>query len=218
MGKSYRTGSEVIEVLREVNLSVEQGTRVVITGESGSGKTTLLSLMGGLDVPTKGRIMVNGLEISALSEEDLTEYRSRTIGFIFQFHFLLKDFTALENVMMPSFLIGVETRCARKKAEQLLGGVGLGDRMNHYPSELSGGERQRVAVARALMNDPYLILADEPTGNLDERNSAVVEGLLFELVDKLRKTLIVVTHDKGVAEKGDQHLELVHGELVERSE
>jgi lipoprotein-releasing system ATP-binding protein len=212
--KNYQTGSETIQVLRDVNLSVDAGDTVVITGESGCGKTSLLSLIGGLDTPTEGQIFIEGREISGLSEEDLSDYRSKKIGFIFQFHFLLKDFTALENVMMPSYIVGEDHQEARKKAEELIGSVGLADRAHHYPVELSGGERQRIAVARALVNDPPIILADEPTGNLDEKNSKVVEDLLFELVQKYRKTLVMVTHDRALARLGDRHFELSHGVLV----
>ena len=212
--KSYQTGTETIRVLRDVNLSVDAGTTVVITGESGCGKTSLLGLIGGLDSPTGGQIFIESREISALSEEELSEYRSRTIGFIFQFHFLLKDFTALENVMMPSFIIGENRGVARHRAEELIESVGLAARAQHYPVELSGGERQRIAVARALVNNPAIILADEPTGNLDEKNSRIVEDLLFELVHKYGKTLVVVTHDRGLARVGDRHFELSHGVLA----
>jgi lipoprotein-releasing system ATP-binding protein len=149
-----------------------------------------------------------------LDEDELTGYRNRTIGFIFQFHFLLKDFDALENVLMPAYLRANKLGQARNRAINLLKEVGLEKRAHHFPSELSGGERQRVAVARALMNDPGLILADEPTGNLDERNSSIVEELLFELVEKYRKTLLLMTHDKYIAGKAHEQYELLHGELV----
>lgn len=212
--KIYRTGSETLEVLRDVNLSVDAGRTVVITGESGCGKTSLLSLIGGLDTPTDGQIFLREADITSLSEDELSVYRRDTIGFIFQFHFLLRDFTALENIMMPSYIAGENPAVATRKAENLMESVGLKARSHHYPVELSGGERQRVAVARALVNDPAIILADEPTGNLDEKNSKVVENLLFELVGKHKKTLILVTHDRGLARLSDQHFELVHGVLV----
>jgi lipoprotein-releasing system ATP-binding protein len=214
--KVYSMGSETVGVLKGVELVVEEGTTVVISGESGSGKTTLLSLVGGLDAPTSGRILVRDRDITALDEDGLVDYRSQTVGFIFQFHFLLNEFTAFENVMMPARIIGDFKREAREKARELLNRVGLEKRSHHYPLELSGGERQRVAVARALMNDPAIILADEPTGNLDERNSAVVEGLLFELVAEYRKTLILVTHDRSMAQKAQSRFELIHGSLLER--
>ena len=212
--KNYRSGSETLEVLRDVNLSVEEGRTVVITGESGCGKTSLLSLIGGLDTPTAGQIFLREKDITSLSEDELSDYRRDTIGFIFQFHFLLRDFTALENIMMPSYIAGESSDVAKTKAEELIDSVGLAARSHHYPVELSGGERQRVAVARALVNDPAIILADEPTGNLDERNSKVVENLLFELVERYKKTLVVVTHDRALARLSDRHFELVHGVLV----
>ena len=214
--KSYRSGSETIKVLRGIDLTVAAGTTVVISGESGCGKTTLLNLTGALDAPSGGRISVNGVEISSRSEDDLHEYRNRTVGFIFQFHFLLNDFSAYENVIIPSLIGKKNRRDSRIKAEKLLKDVGLDKRSDHFPSELSGGERQRVAVARALMNDPLLILSDEPTGNLDEKNSALVEDLLFELVEKYGTTLLLVTHDQALAKKGNRHYELAHGKLVER--
>ncbi len=213
--KDYQTGSEILEVLRDVNLEVDEASTVVITGESGCGKTSLLSLIGGLDTPTAGQIFVRGEDITVLREETLSDYRRDTVGFIFQFHFLLRDFTALENIMMPAYLAGTKPKVAAKKAMELIESVGLSARSHHYPVELSGGERQRVAVARALVNDPSIILADEPTGNLDERNSKVVEDLLFELVRRYRKTLILVTHDRGLARLSDKHFELEHGILKE---
>jgi lipoprotein-releasing system ATP-binding protein len=211
--KNYQTGSEILEVLRDVNLDVDAATTVVITGESGCGKTSLLSLIGGLDTPTAGQVFVRDREITSLGEEALSDYRRNTIGFIFQFHFLLRDFTALENVMMPAHIAGEKRKVATERARELIDGVGLSSRSHHYPVELSGGERQRIAVARALVNDPPIILADEPTGNLDEKNSKVVEDLLFGLVEHYRKALVLVTHDRGLARFGDRHLELVHGIL-----
>jgi lipoprotein-releasing system ATP-binding protein len=211
--KHYQTGSEILEVLRDVNLEVDPGSTVVITGESGCGKTSLLSLIGGLDTPTSGQIFVRGEDITALGEELLSDYRRDTVGFIFQFHFLLRDFTALENIMMPAYIAGERPKAAEKKARELIERVGLSARAQHYPVELSGGERQRVAVARALVNDPSIILADEPTGNLDERNSKIIEDLLFELVRQYQKTLVLVTHDRGLARLSDRHFELAHGVL-----
>ncbi|RKX79986.1 MAG: lipoprotein-releasing system ATP-binding protein LolD [Spirochaetes bacterium] len=215
VSKTYITGSEFLPVLRGINLSVKEGSTVVITGESGSGKSTLLNLIGGLDVPTSGSIMAGGYEVERLSEKELTGYRSRVIGLIFQFHYLLKDFNALENVMIPAFMAGMPRKIAERRAEELLAQVNMYNRKDHYPSELSGGERQRVAVARALINDPPIVLADEPTGNLDERNSRNVEELLFSLVKKFGKTLILVTHDSEIAKRGDCHFQLELGLLVE---
>ncbi|MEJ2662488.1 MAG: ABC transporter ATP-binding protein, partial [Spirochaetia bacterium] len=180
--KIYHTSAENLEVLKAVDLTVDEGTTVLITGESGSGKSTLLNMIGGLDEVSGGEISVGGVVITGLNEYELTDYRNRIIGFIFQFHYLLKDFTALENVMLPCVIANLPLKEARSKALEFLGDVGLEKRKDHYPSELSGGERQRVAVARALINSPKLILADEPTGNLDEKNSEIVLNLLFELV------------------------------------
>jgi lipoprotein-releasing system ATP-binding protein len=174
---------------------------VAVTGTSGSGKSTLLNILGGLDRSDSGSVVVGGLEISGLSESALSSYRSRRVGFIFQFHYLLKDFTALENVMLPAYIAGAKKKDALEKARILLGDVRLDDRIHHYPSQLSGGERQRVAVARSLVNDPDMILADEPTGNLDAQNSAMVAELLYAGAGKWGKTLIVVTHDTAVAER-----------------
>ena len=214
LGKIFKNGPEELTVLGNINMEVVTGTTVVITGESGSGKSTLLNIIAGLDYPSYGKIIVQGNRIDNLSETEINDYRSHIVGLIFQFHYLLKDFTALENVMIPAYLRGENKKTALKKGEELLKAIGLTERLNHYPSQLSGGERQRVAVARSLINNPELILADEPTGNLDERNSLLVEEMLFELVKKYKKTLILVTHDKRIAEKGDVHYHLVKGELA----
>jgi len=211
--KVFRAGAEELTVLDDVCLAVAKAGTVVIAGESGSGKSTLLHLIGGLDAPTAGRIRFGDLEIAGLGEAELVEYRNRRLGFIFQLHYLLKDFTALENVLMPAAIAGTAGAGARQRAERLLEQVGLSARRRHYPLELSGGERQRVAVARALMNDPQLILADEPTGSLDERSSAQIRDLLFGLVREYRKTMILVTHSRELGAAGDQHLVLEHGRL-----
>jgi lipoprotein-releasing system ATP-binding protein len=187
---------------------------VAITGESGCGKSTLLGLIGGLDRPTGGTVTVNGVDVGALDETELSRYRNRDVGFIFQFHFLLKDFTALENVIMPAMMGAASLRALRDRGRELLNEVGLSQRMNAWPLELSGGERQRVAVARALINDPPLILADEPTGNLDERNARVVEDMLFSLVRGHGRTMILVTHDATLAARADTRYTLSGGRLV----
>jgi lipoprotein-releasing system ATP-binding protein len=212
--KEFYTGSEKIEVLKDINLVVAEGTTVIISGESGSGKSTLLNLIAGMDTPTSGKIFIRNTEVTALSEEMITQFRRQTVGFIFQFHFLLKGFNALENVMMPAFIAGVPGKKAKKRAEQLLEDVNLWQRRNHYLVQLSGGERQRVAVARSLMNNPDIIIADEPTGNLDEKNSKNVEDILFSLVERYKKTMILVTHDRGLAMRGNRHLAIEHGVLV----
>ncbi len=211
--KDYPSGAECIQVLNGVDLELGEGQTVVITGESGSGKSTLLNLVGGLDTATSGWIYLDGLELTRQSEEALARVRSRQIGFIFQLHFLLKDFTALENVLLPALIEGRPLREARRRAEELLARVGLEKRRGHYPAELSGGERQRVAVARSLINDPRLILADEPTGNLDERNAEAVKELLFGLVGEMGKSLILVTHDPQLAAPAQRRYHLEHGRL-----
>jgi lipoprotein-releasing system ATP-binding protein len=211
--KVYRSGYEDLVVFADVNLKVEEGTTAVISGESGSGKTTLLNLIGALDSTSGGRIIFKGRDITIEEEEELIEFRSRHLGFIFQFHYLLKDLTAFENVLVPSLIARVPRAQARRKAADLLAQVGLTERIDHYPIQLSGGERQRVAVARALMNEPQLILADEPTGNLDERNSRAIQELLFELVKTHGKTMILVTHAAEFARMGDDQYLLEHRRL-----
>ena len=212
--KTYATEIEKLKILNKLNLTVQAGSKTVITGESGCGKSTLLNIIGGLDFATAGKVVCGKYEITALKEKELAEYRSGFLGFIFQFHYLLKDFTALENVFMPAYMAGAKKKDAVSRAEQLLADVGLEKRLNHLPSQLSGGERQRVAVARSLINDPELILADEPTGNLDPANSANVGDMLFSLADRYKKTLILVTHDKNLASCGDCSYELKNGVLV----
>ncbi len=213
--KSYHNGVEHLQILTDLNLVVEPNTRVILTGSSGSGKSTLLNLISGMDSLTSGTIVVDGHFVNLLSENDLALFRSKSIGLIFQFHYLLKDFTAVENVMLPAYMTGVKKTEAQNRARELLNEVGLGGRLDHLPSQLSGGERQRVAVVRSLINDPGIILADEPTGNLDDSNSRKVEELLFELVKNHGKTLLLVTHDRTLAEKGDIQLKLENGKLAE---
>ncbi|RPJ08098.1 MAG: ABC transporter ATP-binding protein [Spirochaetaceae bacterium] len=212
--KLYSMGQDTIEVLSGITLEVAESEMVLVTGESGSGKSTFLNMIGGLDTPTSGSVMVAERDIAKLPESRLTEYRSKSVGFIFQFHYLLKDFTALENVMMPLLISGDSVKETRERARALLADIGLGQRQDHYPSQLSGGERQRVAVARALIHDPSLILADEPTGNLDEKNSKLVLELLFDLVRKYNRTMIMVTHDLSIRKNADRSFLLVHGRLA----
>jgi len=197
--KNYVSGAEILSILRGISFEVMSGSTVAVSGQSGSGKSTFLNVIGGLDRFDSGIVEVAGSDISGLSEKGLSSYRQRRIGFIFQFHYLLKDFTALENVMIPAFMTGIRKKDALEKARVLLRDMKLDDRTDHFPSQLSGGERQRVAVARAMVNDPDIILADEPTGNLDPRNSAMVTELLYSGAEKWGKTLIVVTHDEKVA-------------------
>jgi len=211
--KSYVSGAETLHILRGISLEVERGSTVAVSGQSGSGKSTLLNIIGGLDRFDSGSVEVAGTDISGLSESGLSSYRQRRIGFIFQFHYLLKDFTALENVMLPAYMTGMRKKDALEKARVLLVDMKLDDRKGHFPSQLSGGERQRVAVARAMVNDPDIILADEPTGNLDPRNSAMVAELLYAGAEKWGKTLIVVTHDESVAGRAKIRYTLENGLL-----
>lgn len=211
--KKYISKSENLTVLSNLNLQIAAGSKIVIVGESGSGKSTLLNIIGGIDKATSGTVKAGDWNVSELSEAELSEYRSKYLGLIFQFHYLLKDFTALENVYMPALIAGVPKKEAVERAERLLDDVGIADRKNHLPSEMSGGERQRVAVARALINNPELILADEPTGNLDPANAEKIGDLLFSMVEKYKKTLILVTHDVKLAAKGDVQYRIIEGSL-----
>lgn len=213
VSKVFVTGGEQVSVLVDVQLAAAEGSVVVITGESGCGKSTLLNIVGGLEAAGGGTVQVAGYRVHTLDEFEAATYRAHSLGLVFQFHYLLKDFTALENVMLPAYMIGTSKREAIARASELLAAVGLDHRVEHFPGQLSGGERQRVAVARALINDPDVVLADEPTGNLDERNSAVVQQMLFELVRGRSKTLLLVTHDRGLASHADRHMVLEHGVL-----
>jgi len=212
--KTYKTDSETLTILKDVDFDAERGKKIVIVGQSGSGKSTFLNILGGLDSATSGSVVAGGFDVTSLDEKGLSEYRSKFLGLIFQFHYLLKDFSALENVFLPAFMAGVPKKEAMVKARGLLVDVGLESRMNHLPSQLSGGERQRVAVARSLINDPELILADEPTGNLDPANAEMIGNLLFSMADKYDKTLVLVTHDMRLAEKGDFKYSIKNGKLV----
>ena len=213
--KTYETSSEKLTILKNLDMDVRKGSKCVIVGKSGSGKSTLLNIIGGLDVATAGTVDVNGKIISSMEENELTDYRSHFLGLVFQFHYLLKDFTALENVFLPAYMAGIPKKTAMEKARSLLCDVGLEDRMTHLPSQLSGGERQRVAVARSLVNDPELILADEPTGNLDPANAVLIGDLLFSMADRYQKTLILVTHDMNLAQKGNVRFFIKDGALTE---
>lgn len=211
--KTYVTDSERLTILKDLDLTVLEGSKNVIVGESGSGKSTLLNIIGGIDSATSGSVIAGKWNVGKLNENNLAEYRSSFLGLIFQFHYLLKDFSALENVYMPAYIAGVSKKEAIERAEQLLNDVGVYDRKSHLPSQLSGGERQRVAVARSLINNPSLILADEPTGNLDPNNAVMIGDLLFSMVEKYNKTLILVTHDLKLAEKGEFCYRIVNGKL-----
>ncbi|MCA1753413.1 MAG: ABC transporter ATP-binding protein [Spirochaeta sp.] len=213
VGKRFLSGSEDLVILNSIDLQLPERLVTVITGESGCGKTTLLNIIGGLETPSSGSVQVSGYAVQALDEDGLTEYRRQVVGLVFQFHYLLKDFNALENILLPGYMAGLTLNAARERAAHLLDQVGLSARAEHYPTQLSGGERQRIALARALMNDPAIVLADEPTGNLDERNSRAVQETLFELVRSFGKTLIMVTHDAGIAALGDRRFHLEQGSL-----
>lgn len=211
--KKYKGVNKELTVLDDINFTVEKGEILAIVGPSGSGKTTLLGLCAGLDNPTSGSISLAGSAISSMTENEKAEVRNRKVGFIFQNFQLLPTLTALENVMIPLELQG-RAKGAKDKAEQLLNRVGLGGRSHHYPSQLSGGEQQRVSLARAFSNDPEILFADEPTGNLDEETGAIVEGLLFDLNKEKQTTLIIVTHDLELANKTDRIIKLKGGKIV----
>ena len=213
--KTYTTTGENLTVLKNLSMSVSVGEKCVIVGKSGSGKSTLLNIIGGLDSVTAGKVIVGGNDVVSMSEDSLASYRQKFLGLVFQFHYLLKDFTALENVFLPAYMAGVPKKTALRRARTLLNDVGLSERSNHLPSALSGGERQRVAVARSLVNNPELILADEPTGNLDPSNAALISDLLFSMADKYNKTLILVTHDSHIAAKGSVRYFIQDGALME---
>lgn len=210
INKSYGA----LQVLRNVCVDINQGEVVSIVGPSGAGKTTLLQMIGTLDRPDSGSITYDGIDVLRLRGRDLAHFRNRNIGFVFQFHQLLPEFTALENVAMPALLGGVKQNEAYGHASELLQFMGLGDRINHKPAQLSGGESQRVAVARALINNPHVILADEPSGSLDSQNKSELHNLFFRLRDELNQTFVIVTHDETLANQADRVLHMRDGEIV----
>ena len=211
--RRFNEGASTLEVLRGVNLVVQSAERLAIIGSSGSGKTTLLQIMGGLDEPDEGQVLINGESLNGASEAAKGDLRNRHIGFVYQFHHLLPEFSAAENVAMPLLIRREPKAAALQQASDLLGRVGLGERLTHKPGELSGGERQRAAVARALITRPQLVLADEPTGNLDAGNGEHVLQLMLELNQELQTSLVIVTHDHSIAARMDRVLELDGGVL-----
>ena len=215
--KTYVSKGESLTVLKDLSFSIEEGTRTAIVGSSGNGKSTLLNIISGIDTATSGFVKVGKYELSKMTEKDLCKYRSEFIGLVFQFHYLLKDFTALENIFLPAYMAGKNKKIAMEKAESLLQDIGLYERKNHLPSELSGGERQRVAVARSLINDPKIILADEPTGNLDPENASMISDLLYGVSEKYSKTLVIVTHDIEVAKKAQIIYRLQDKQIVQEN-
>lgn len=211
--KTY-IGPPKVEVLKSISLKIFSDEILAITGESGSGKTTLLNLIGGIDNITSGTIDINGNLIHKMNESELAHFRNSSLGYVFQFHNLLGEFSAIENVMIPSLMLKYDKKIAKQKAENLLESVGLKDRMEHRIGELSGGEAQRVAIARALINNPSVILADEPTGNLDKKNALIVSDMLWDMTKKSKATLVIVTHSSSIADMADRKLKLEYGETL----
>jgi lipoprotein-releasing system ATP-binding protein len=208
-------GGHQLHVLRGVDLTVGPAEAVAIIGASGAGKSTLLHIMGALDLPSEGQVRLGGTSVNGLSAQELAALRNRRVGFVFQFHHLLREFTALENVLMPRLIAGGSPSAERARARELLAAVGLAERADHKPNELSGGEQQRVAVARALANDPVLLLADEPSGNLDHHTSTALHDLLFEIRERRGSSMVLVTHNLELADRADRVLRLIDGVLVD---
>ncbi len=211
--KNYYLDSRTIEVLKGIDLEIYEGEIVAIMGPSGVGKSTLLHILGVLDRPTKGQVLIDGIDIFQYNDQQLAAYRNKSVGFVFQFHHLLPEFSALENVMLPGLIAGIDKVLVRNRAIELLTEVGLEERLDHRPNELSGGEQQRVAVARALINSPKLLLADEPSGNLDRQAAESLHRLFWDLNQKLHQTLIIVTHNQELANQADRVIELFDGRV-----
>jgi len=216
--KTYSQGTQKLEILKGINLEIREEEALCITGASGAGKSTLLHILGSLDRPSSGHLFFEGHDVFKKNDEALSQFRNQTMGFVFQFHHLLKEFSALENVMLPCRIRGMNEARAKKMSEEILEIVGLSSRLTHYPSELSGGEQQRVAVARALVLRPKLLLADEPTGNLDTTNGLKVQDLFFQLKKDHHLTLIVVSHDKNFAARFPRTIEIRDGKIMPTSE
>ncbi len=214
VGKHIQKSFGQLQVLREVNLHIKSGEIVSLLGKSGSGKSTLLHILGTLDTPDQGSILLDGIDVTSLKGKELSQFRNKHIGFIFQFHHLLPEFTALENTMMPGLIQGLSAAQCNSRAQELLDYLGLSERLTHKPAQLSGGEQQRVAVARALLNHPKVILADEPTGNLDSQNSEEMHALFQQLRKDFGHTLLIATHSKELAAICDRRLEMVDGQVL----
>jgi len=214
LSKSFQQGGHELKVLSDLDLNLQEGESVAIIGASGSGKTTLLNLLGGLDTPTSGKVLINGQDVHQLDAKTQDQLRNRTLGFVYQFHHLLGEFSAQENVAMPLIIAKQAFNKAMDQAANILGQVGLAERLNHKPSQLSGGERQRVAIARALVHSPACILMDEPTGNLDRQTAKSVQQLMMKLKQSLTCSFIIVTHDQELANQMDRRLVLLDGQLV----
>lgn len=214
--KYYSNKAEVLQILKGIDFQLNEGERVAITGESGSGKSTFLNMVGGLDNVTNGSIKINGVDITTLDEDELTIFRNKKIGFIFQSHYLLEEFNAIENVMIPYLMHDYNKKRGREKANDLLQAMGMEKRLSHFPSQLSGGEKQRVAIARAFINNPALILADEPTGNLDIKNAQKVLELLFDITSREKHSLILVTHSDQIVKMVEKNYHLEDGKLQVR--
>ena len=213
--RNIRKSFGSLEVLKGIDLDIEKGKIVSIVGPSGAGKTTLLQIMGTLDKPNQGSVIIDGTNVMKLSDAKRSAFRNKHMGFVFQFHQLLPEFTALENIMMPALIGGASKREARKRAEELLAFMGLSDRASHKPNELSGGEKQRVAVARALVNKPDVVFADEPSGSLDTQNKQELHRLFFDLRDQMGQTFVIVTHDEQLADLADRKICMQDGQIVE---
>ena len=216
LGFNYGKGNSKTSVLKNLNFQIKSNEKITIIGQSGCGKSTLLNLLAGLDIPSEGEVLIDNTNISTLPEHKRTELRARNLGFVYQFHHLLKDFSSIYNTALPLLISGVDTNQAMAKAQEILKKVGLENRTNHKPSELSGGERQRVAIARAMITEPACLMADEPTGNLDATNAREVLDLIIELNKNRDTALLIVTHDLSIANKMERKFDLTNGILVEK--